>query len=432
MVRTSCYRLRGIPGLNVKRLDSTKIATRRSGKSSAATGKRQTLRLAYVSIESCDDVHAWSGLNYNIAVSLRSRGIEVIPIGPLASPWRSFVSKVRAAIMTALTGQRFLWTRDVRLLRYYARIAARRIKDVECDVIFSPGTEPIAYLPPSVGLPIVCWTDAPFGAMINYYPWYHRLAPLCVKEGMECDRRALGRALLAVYSSSWAADLAIERHGVCRDRVRVIPFGANLDSAASGSSVRSLVESRLTFPWRFLFVGVDWERKGADLVLAVLTELNRLGYPSQVSIVGCMPPAHALPLPDFVRIEGFIDKRTEAGRRRMSDLYRATTFFLMPSRAEAYGVVFCEACAHGVPSVTTATGGIPTIIRDGYNGRLLPLDASIADYANAILAAAEPKVYSQLCSDAVLAYEEELNWEVSSRRLIAQIEGALQREGGGG
>jgi glycosyltransferase involved in cell wall biosynthesis len=207
--------------------------------------------------------------------------------------------------------------------------------------------------------------------------------------------------------------------------VKVIPFGANLASSIDRTTVASLVEGRLAAPWRFLFVGVDWERKGADLVLATVAELNRRGHPSELVIVGCNPPARVEPLPAFVKVEGFINKRTEAGRRKMADLYRSTTFFFMPSRAEAYGIVFCEASAHGVPSLTTDTGGIPTIIQDGYNGRLFPIDASIEDYVSAILAVVRPETYRQLCENAVTSYEQNLNWEVGGRRAMSLIREAL-------
>lgn len=405
------------------------LRTRRPATSAAAIStKRETLRLGYVSILPSDDVHAWSGLNYNIARSLRSQGVEVIPIGPLHSRWRTFLSKVRAGILGLLTRKRYLWSRDTTLLRYYARTAARLIEEADCDVIFSPGTEPIAYLPEDIGLPIVFWTDAPFGGVLGYYAWYQNLAPACTLEATQCDNIALQRALFGIYSSAWAAKRALDYHKAPSDTVKVVPFGANLASSLDAATVASLTESRLSKPWRFLFVGVDWERKGADIVLAVLTELNRRGYPCELVIVGCTPPQRVQPLPSFVSVEGFINKRTAEGCARMADLYRSTTFFFMPSRAEAYGIVFCEASAHGVPSLTTDTGGIPTIIRDGYNGRLFPLETSIEDYVSAILAAVEPTAYRQFCANAVHAYEENLNWKSSSRRVIALIERALGRE----
>jgi len=55
----------------------------------------------------------------------------------------------------------------------------------------------------------------------------------------------------------------------------------------------------------------------------------------------------------------------------LADLFKGAHFVFIPSRAEAYGMAFAEANAFGVPAIGTATGGIPSIIRDGFNGYTL-------------------------------------------------------------
>jgi glycosyltransferase involved in cell wall biosynthesis len=385
------------------------------------------LRIAYVSIQPADDINAWSGLNHNIATCLRAQGAQVELIGPLAHAPRILWSKVRAVLRGWLTGRRHLWTRDLGLLRYYARETARRLETVDCDVVFSPGTEPITYLPKSIDKPVAFWTDAPFGAMLDYYPWYTGLGKGCIDEGLASDTEALRRTALGVYSSDWAARLAVEKHAAIPARLGVIPFGSNLKSSVAETEIDDLVNQRLRPPWRFLFVGVDWERKGADTVLAAVTELNRLGLPSEMIVVGCQPPQHIMPLPAFVKLEGFIDKRTEEGRQRMAALYRSTLLFFMPSNAEAFGVVFCEANAHAVPCLATATGGIPTIIQEGKNGRLLPLNAPVADYVQKIRETTDPLVYRQMAHDTLRAYRERLNWEVGGERLMALLRDTIRQ-----
>ena len=387
------------------------------------------LRVAYVSIQSADDINAWSGLNHNIANCLRQQGAQIEMVGPLAHGPRIFWSKVRTFCRRLATGRRELWTRDLGLMRYYAAEAARRLDKIDCDLIFSPGTEPITYLPAKINKPVAFWTDAPFGAMLDYYPWYTELGERCIREGMSSDTEALSRATLGIYSSDWAARAAMEKHGASPARLGVVPFGSNLKSSVEESEVDALVAQRLAHPWRILFVGVDWERKGADTVLAAVTELNRLGHPSEMIVVGCQPPERLLPLPGFVKLEGFIDKRSDAGRQKMAELYRTTLLFFMPSVAEAFGVVFCEANAHAVPCLATATGGIPTIIQNGVNGQLLPPGAPAEDYVREILRIAEPDTYRPLAHDTLRASRERLNWEVSGRRLMELLRKAVQQHG---
>ena len=385
------------------------------------------LRIAYVSIQSADDVNAWSGLNHNIANCLRQQGARVEMVGPLASKPRIFWSKARAVCRRLLTGKRELWTRDIQLMRYYASETARRLATLDYDLIFSPGTEPITYLPANIDKPVVFWTDAPFGAMVDYYPWYTGLGEHCLRDGMFSDTEALRRAALGIYSSDWATRLAEEKHAALPDRLAVVPFGSNLKSSVEESEVDALVTQRLGHPWRILFVGVDWERKGADTVLAAVTELNRRGRAAEMIVVGCQPPARVLPLPDFVKLEGFIDKRSDAGRQRMADLYRSTLLFFMPSNAEAFGVVFCEAGAHAVPCLATATGGIPTIIQNGVNGQLLPQGASVDEFVHEILRLAEPSTYRTMAHATLRSYRERLNWEVSGRRVMELLRDVTKR-----
>ncbi len=57
--------------------------------------------------------------------------------------------------------------------------------------------------------------------------------------------------------------------------------------------------------------------------------------------------------------------------RELLELYAQADVFTMPSLIEAFGVSFLEAMACGLPVVGTSVGGIPEIIRNGYNGLLV-------------------------------------------------------------
>jgi glycosyltransferase involved in cell wall biosynthesis len=46
--------------------------------------------------------------------------------------------------------------------------------------------------------------------------------------------------------------------------------------------------------------------------------------------------------------------------------------FVMPTRQEAFGMVFQEAAAAGVPVVATRIAAVPEIVQDGQTGLLVP------------------------------------------------------------
>lgn len=90
---------------------------------------------------------------------------------------------------------------------------------------------------------------------------------------------------------------------------------------------------------------------------------------------------------------------------------------MLPTRADCYGIVFCEAAAHGVPSIAPATGGVPAAISDGETGILLPPSATKVDYAQVIADVfTNPDRLARLKRSCRDAYEARLNWQAWGRR----------------
>ena len=72
--------------------------------------------------------------------------------------------------------------------------------------------------------------------------------------------------------------------------------------------------------------------------------------------------------------------------REVRELYAATDFacFLNCSDGEGVPVAVMEAQAAGMPVVATAAGGTGEIVHDGENGRLVPVDVTAAQVADAV------------------------------------------------
>lgn len=58
-------------------------------------------------------------------------------------------------------------------------------------------------------------------------------------------------------------------------------------------------------------------------------------------------------------------------RRDVERFYRIFDIFILPSEWEPFGNVLVEAMAFGVPVIATTVGGIPEIIKHGFNGILI-------------------------------------------------------------
>jgi len=377
-------------------------------------------RLGYVSVSPATDRTRWSGLNYYIAASLTKYAGELHWVGPLKERYSGYF-KARQLASMVLTGRRRLRDREPSVLKAYARQVAARLPD-DIDVVFSPSTLPIAYL--ECKQPIFFWADATFAGMLDFYIDRAIVVDSSLRDAHAAEQSALTRCKLAIYSSEWAAQSAIANYSIDPSKVKVVPFGANLESERTYDEVKTAIARRPKDCCRLLFVGVDWVRKGGEIALAVAQRLNDEGIPTELVVVGCDPKIDGI-MPSFVSSFGFLDKATLAGRVRLGELYAKSTFFIMPSRAEAYGLVFAEACSFGLPCIASKVGGIPTIVRDGFNGMTFKLGdiEAMCLYIEGLMA--NRRQYEQLALSSFDEYEKRLNWQVAGKTVSGLIRDRL-------
>ncbi|MFM7181240.1 MAG: glycosyltransferase family 4 protein [Verrucomicrobiales bacterium] len=230
-----------------------------------------------------------------------------------------------------------------------------------------------------------------------------------MRNGHEVEKRILRHCRYAIYSSDWAARSAIDFDGADPAKVKVIPFAANVDHQFDEASVRNFIASRSRQTCRLLFVGVDWHRKGGAKAVEVARLLNESGLPTELDFVGCEPEGET---PEFVKRHGFISRRTAEGRAWLDELFARSHFLIVPSLAECYGLVFADASSYGVPSLATNVGGIPTVVREGINGRLFDLNQDAASYCEYVrgLISDWPR-YQALAESSFREYSERLNWD---------------------
>jgi glycosyltransferase involved in cell wall biosynthesis len=370
----------------------------------------QPRHLAYVTTFDAHDVHAWSGTVNAIAECLTSAGFELDLMG-LRAPAQLRTKAMKLAWKIA--GARLLRDREPLVTRGYASQAAQRLKLVEHDIVFSPGTVAIGHLETSK--PVVFWTDATFDGLVDYYDAFTGLSRRTLRNGHALEQSALDRCSLALYSSEWAASSALEHYQVDPRKVHVVPFGPNMSGEPAGADVRSAIDDRDPERCALLFVGVEWARKGGEVAVAAVEEMNRAGMPTELHVVGCVPPRQ---LPGFVKVHGFISKREPEGRRRLAALYARAHFVIGPSEADCTPIAFGEACCHGVPLLVADTGGVGSLVRNGVNGHLLPPGASGDAYADiALEVLRDPKEYRRLAHGARREYETRLNWDVAGARV---------------
>ena len=206
--------------------------------------------------------------------------------------------------------------------------------------------------------------------------------------------------------------------------MKVLRFGCNVPVEHNLEQIEAWIAARCEAPCKLLFIGVDWDRKGGELALEAARILNSRGIPTVLQVVGCTAPPES-----FVENYGFISKSTAEGRATLRALYAAATCFIIPTRAEASAIVFCEASAYGLPAFTTQTGGVGDYVESGETGYCLPLAAPGMAYVDLIQSTlSDLEEYRRLSMNAYSRFRTLLNWESSVSTLVQMLSDAISNE----
>ena len=214
-----------------------------------------------------------------------------------------------------------------------------------------------------------------------------RLGRLTYVPSVWHDGLVFTRAAAITVISRWAADDLARHYPGAAAKIHLLPYPVRLDAADPAwidqryDATRGPAGRRP----RVLFMGGDFDRKGGPELLDVWTRGDFGGRADLVLATGWTLPE----LPSGVRQESGIVPYTPAWRR----LWRDADIFVMPSRGEAFGMVFQEAAAAGVPAVGTRLNAIPEIVDDGATGMLVaPRDgAALHDALTHLIDSAEER-----------------------------------------
>lgn len=361
------------------------------------------LRVALLHCRDADDVRVWSGTPYFAKRAVEKYIGDVTDLSP--APLNNFIYRLASKFFRML-GKGAPHDHFLPYARALGKYFSKQLARGSYDLVFVPsGKEVVAFLETEV--PILLYSDATWQVVEDYYGVYTNVVPFLSRNGELLEQRALDNTSLLLYSSRWAADSAVRDYGADPANVHVLYIGANLMNPPKREDV---LPRTLGQTVRLLLVGVNWEIKGGSVALEVLKGLLERGYDARLTVVGCTAPEGV----SHPRMEviPFLNKQIPEERERFEGAWRDADFFLLPSRFEAAGIVFCEASAYALPIFASRTGGIPSIVAEGKNGFTIPHEAEPEGYIEKIIALInDPELYADLCRTARDEYETRLNWD---------------------
>lgn len=355
----------------------------------------------------------WSGIPFGLSGGLEAAGVEVVPVR-VEPPALLLAAGSNAIATTYLRPQRSL-----RVAVQQARAAARASAGVawinsratpralreagRLDGIVQIGT---GYTLPE-GVPVATYEDMTIPQTATHpYPGWDLLTRRSFASRMARQRRAYEQARACCLTSPWAAESVLNDYSIAPQKVHVVGIGCN----HSAPPVRR--------DWsrpRFLFVGLDWERKNGSGVLRAFARLREQVPAASLDLVGGHPPISQA----GVAGHGILRLDVAEQHEQLERLYAEATCFVMPSHSEASAIAYVEAASAGLPAIGTSAGGSGYLIGDGGvivdpgdDEALLAAMLRLADPASAEEMGAAAKERSRL-----------FTWEAVAARLLSALEG---------
>ena len=343
-------------------------------------------------------------------------------------------------------------------------LVLQRIREFRPDAVYA-STVFYGLLRSRAGVPVVCRSvgNDVLRPWLGYpYPWCsravgspvtQRMLSWWLEHGQHPDwvdrlfrqgrERLMRRAAAAHHgilaNSGYTADL-LRAIGVEGARIEVVPGGVDSRRFAAAPGARDAARAALGLPADaqvVLTVCRLVEKKGVEVLLDALARLQPHFPALRLLVVGdgrrrkaYETRAAQLGLQQAVRFEGRVPHEQVAHYYWASDVFALASYESrhaggLVRDVETMGRVLCEANAAGVPVVATATGGTPSVLRDGHNGLLVPAGdaAALADAIASLLRT--PGLAGRLSRQGLRRARDEFDWAAVMARHEAAVARAL-------
>ena len=377
------------------------------------------LKVAVVNTFDVKDIKNWSGIPFHISIMLESvfgkKNLNYVII----SLKRSWFSYLKGFYFNRVRRKNYLSWADENLLLYNKK-AFDVIEDGEFDLIITFQS----FLIPNFKTKkskVILWTDATFKNLLNFYDYVSNLCNYTLNGGNALQKKALQISNAIIFSSQWAINTAVQDYAADPQKVHLIPFSSNLNTFPGLEEINEIINHRSTGILKLLFLGVDWERKGGDMAVDVVNNLNKKGIKAILYVVGTGAPIAYEGNKNIISL-GFINKNEAAGEKEIIKLLKDCSFLILPTKADCTPVAFSEANSYGLPVITTNVGGITSVIVNNFNGACFKSEIFVEDATTFIEKSwASLSGYRALCFTSYKYFNDELSWKIVEEKFKAVL-----------
>jgi phosphatidylinositol alpha-1,6-mannosyltransferase len=242
-------------------------------------------------------------------------------------------------------------------------------------------------------------------------------------------RLALRAASGVTTISRYTAKMLIEMQQLSCSKITLIPPALDPGFASSDGTNAVIAFPSPASPILLTVarLAASERYKGIDTVIQALPKVLTALPDTQYVIVGDGDDRPRLE--GLARAVGVAEHVFFAGVQGSDELikcYEACDVFVMPSRAEGFGIVFLEAMAFGKPVIGCNCGGTPDVIRDGVTGFLVRY-GDIPDLASRVLSLLQNKSLRQQMGQTGRQYvEENFSFAQLQSRLVHLLTGGME------
>lgn len=179
------------------------------------------------------------------------------------------------------------------------------------------------------------------------------------------EKIAYRRFDLLITNTDYVRDRLINFYDVPDKKIKTIYLPSPMDI-----NVNEIIEE-VKPPYKIAFIGGNFQRKGLLQLVRAVQLLKNKGLEIKIFVAG-KDQNQAL-IEKWIeknRYKGLVNFCGHLSRKEIERLLSESSVFAMPSITEAFGLVYLEAMAFGIPVIGSKEGGTKELIKDGVNGFL--------------------------------------------------------------